>query len=309
MFSGMHYVYQVYKEKSFSKAAQKLYISQPSLSASIRKVEEKVGYPLFDRTTKPISLTLCGKKYIQSVEQIQAIEQEFTDYLNDWQEANIGHLTIGGTSLFCSLVFPPLMANFTQKYPNIELTLIEDSTANLEQMVLDGTIDIILANDQLDENFFASKLFSREHLLLAVPKDLPINEELSDYQLISRKNQPLEVEAVAPVDLTLFKELPFILLKQENDSRKRSIELCNYYGFEPKILFEVDQQLTSYMIVSSGLGIAFIGELLISKLPISDAFVYYRLAPEFSQRKINFYWKKGKYLNPVMKKFLEEAQL
>ena len=70
MFQGMEYVYQVYKDKSFSKAAANLFISQPSLSANVKRVEKKVGFPIFDRSTKPLSLTECGKEYIRCVEEI-----------------------------------------------------------------------------------------------------------------------------------------------------------------------------------------------------------------------------------------------
>ena len=66
MFSGMNYVYEVYKEQSFSKAAENLYISQPALSSMIKKIETKIGMPLFDRSTSPIQLTECGKKYIKT---------------------------------------------------------------------------------------------------------------------------------------------------------------------------------------------------------------------------------------------------
>ena len=61
MFQGMDYVYEVYCEKSFSKAAEKLFVSQPALSASIKKTEKKIGLPLFDRSTSPIQLTPAGK--------------------------------------------------------------------------------------------------------------------------------------------------------------------------------------------------------------------------------------------------------
>ena len=55
MFQGMEYVYEVYKEKSFSKAAANLFISQPSLSANVKRVENRIGYPIFDRSTKPLN--------------------------------------------------------------------------------------------------------------------------------------------------------------------------------------------------------------------------------------------------------------
>lgn len=66
MFNGMKYVYEVYKERSFSNAARNLYISQPALSGMIKKIEKNIGMPLFDRSTTPIQLTECGKKYIKN---------------------------------------------------------------------------------------------------------------------------------------------------------------------------------------------------------------------------------------------------
>ena len=70
MFEGKKYVYEVYKTRSFSKAAANLYISQPSLSATIKKIEARLGTPIFDRSTSPIMLTECGEKYIHYVEHL-----------------------------------------------------------------------------------------------------------------------------------------------------------------------------------------------------------------------------------------------
>ena len=76
MFQGMEYVYEVYLEKSFSKAAEKLFISQPSLSANVKRVEHHIGYPIFDRSTKPLSLTECG------------VMREQTDISGDKEQEN-----------------------------------------------------------------------------------------------------------------------------------------------------------------------------------------------------------------------------
>ena len=86
MFQGREYVYAVYREKSFSRAAQKLFISQPSLSAAVKRAEDRIGYPVFDRSTKPLKLTECGEKYIAAVEKMLAAEQEFYHYINDLGE-------------------------------------------------------------------------------------------------------------------------------------------------------------------------------------------------------------------------------
>ena len=78
----MHYVYEVYKEMNFSKAASNLFISQPSLSAAVKKAENQIGFPIFDRSSNPIQLTELGKEYIRSIETIMEIENSFQNYVN-----------------------------------------------------------------------------------------------------------------------------------------------------------------------------------------------------------------------------------
>ena len=112
MFQGMHYVYEVYKEMSFSKAARNLFISQPSLSAAVKKAEKQIGFPIFDRSSNHIQLTELGKEYIRSIEIIMDVETGFQNYINDMKELKSGTIAIGGTNLFASYVLPPLLSRF-----------------------------------------------------------------------------------------------------------------------------------------------------------------------------------------------------
>ena len=183
MFSGMNYVYEVYKEKSFSKAAENLYISQPALSAMIKKVETKVGMPLFDRSTTPIQLTDCGKKYIKTAEKIMDLEDEFAYYVGNMHELKTGHLSLGGSYLFSSFIFPPLIEKFRAAYPNVKVSLFEGHTPLLEQKLFAGELDIIIDNYLLDESIYEKKQFMEEHLLLAVPASFDSNKRAGKYQL------------------------------------------------------------------------------------------------------------------------------
>ena len=145
----MEYVYQVYKEGSFLKASEKLFISQPSISASVRRIEERIGCQLFDRSVKPLQLTECGARYISCVEKIMALEHEFSEYVNDWDGLKRGKLILGGSSLFSSLVLPPLMAVFRQKYPQIQVELVEETTAKGRASVAPSTeprMDILMVS-------------------------------------------------------------------------------------------------------------------------------------------------------------------
>ena len=77
------------------------------------------------------------------------------------------------------------------------------------------------------------------------------------------------------------------------------------HHFHPRVLFELDQQMTSYNVTCSGMGISFIGDLLISLVPPNPNVVYYRLEEKDSLRNIYFYWKKGRYISHTMSAFLD----
>lgn len=309
MFRAMEYVYAVYKEKSFSQAAQKLFISQPSLSATVKREESSVGYPIFDRSTKPLSLTEPGKKYIQTVERILAVQNEFSEYINDWGNLKIGNLVLGGSSLFSSWVLPPLMGDFTQKHSMVHLELVEASTVKLEKMLQEGEVDLVMDNSELDEQTYERQIFRKEYLVLAVPRGLEVNKGLEPFQITSDAIRDLSFleDGVEAVDLRHFANESFILLKPGNDTRARAMELCSLGNFTPNIIFELDQQMTSYNITCSGMGISFISDTLISRVPMLADVVYYKLPVENSSRNLYFYWKRGRYVTKIMKEFLESA--
>ena len=104
MFDGKEYIYAVYEEKSFSKAAQKLYITQPALSTAVKKVETRLGRPIFDRSTSPIGLTPSGEIYIDAIEKLYDLEENTVNQLNNLNGLLTGRLNIGGSIFFLSLI-------------------------------------------------------------------------------------------------------------------------------------------------------------------------------------------------------------
>lgn len=310
MFLGKEYVYEVYKERSFSRAAKNLYISQPSLSATIKRIENKIGFPVFDRSISPIGLTECGKEYISAIEAILNTEHNFESYVAELKNLQTGTLSIGGSNLFTSYVLPPLIAEFKKKYPLIQINLVEDSTEHLESRLLSGSLDFIIDNSTLSEALFDQFYYQTEHLLIAVPSEYPVNKELSDYQIpIHDIHSGAYLDSALPVaPLESFKDYPFILLKPNNDTQKRGLKLCKAHGFNPDVIFLLDQQSTAYNIACSGMGICFVSDTLIRKSYYQPNVFYYKLDEETSTRQIFFYSKKNKYLNYAMKAFLKLIQ-
>lgn len=306
MFVWKKYVYEVYKERSFTKAAQNLYISQPSLSARIKKIEEIIGEPLFDRSTTPLQLTEVGKVYIEAAEEITQIEQRVENYINDLAGLKTGNLAVGASTLFAAYVVPSLITQFNQKFPDVHIQLIEGNTAELEEMLGSNALDFVIDNYHYDSILYNKELYCEENILLAVPKHFSVNEELETYQLSYEniKNKKYLNQKYPAVPLDRFAELPFIMLTQGNDTRTRGDRLCRNVGFKPNIVLEFNQQSTAYMASSTQLGATFISDILVSQLPTFENLVYYKLDGEEAKRKVFFYYKTHKYKTRVMEEFI-----
>ena len=306
MFVWKKYVYEVYKERSFTKAAQNLYISQPSLSARIKKIEEIIGEPLFDRSTTPLQLTEVGKVYIEAAEEITQIEQRVENYINDLAGLKTGNLAVGASTLFAAYVVPSLITQFNQKFPDVHIQLIEGNTAELEEMLGSNALDFVIDNYLYDSILYNKELYCEENILLAVPKHFAINEELGMYQLTYKniKNKNYLNQKYPAVPLGRFADLPFIMLTQGNDTRTRGDRLCRNVGFKPNIVLEFNQQSTAYMASSTQLGATFISDILVSQLPAFENLVYYKLDGEEAKRKVFFYYKTHKYKTRVMEEFI-----
>ena len=306
MFVWKKYVYEVYKERSFTKAAQNLYISQPSLSARIKKIEEIIGEPLFDRSTTPLQLTEVGKVYIEAAEEITQIEQRVENYINDLAGLKTGNLAVGASTLFAAYVVPSLITQFNQKFPDVHIQLIEGNTAELEEMLGSNALDFVIDNYHYDSILYNKELYCEENILLAVPKHFAINEELGMYQLSYKniKNKNYLNQKYQAVPLGRFADLPFIMLTQGNDTRTRGDRLCRNVGFKPNIVLEFNQQSTAYMASSTQLGATFISDILVSQLPTFENLVYYKLDGEEAKRKVFFYYKTHKYKTRVMEEFI-----
>ena len=306
MFVWKKYVYEVYKERSFTKAAQNLYISQPSLSARIKKIEEIIGEPLFDRSTTPLQLTEVGKVYIEAAEEITQIEQRVENYINDLAGLKTGNLAVGARTLFAAYVVPSLITQFNQKFPDVHIQLIEGNTAELEEMLGSNALDFVIDNYHYDSILYNKELYCEENILLAVPKHFAVNEELGMYQLSYKniKNKNYLNQKYPAVPLGRFADLPFIMLTQGNDTRTRGDRLCRNVGFKPNIVLEFNQQSTAYMASSTQLGATFISDILVSQLPAFENLVYYKLDGEEAKRKVFFYYKTHKYKTRVMEEFI-----
>ncbi|MDF3003696.1 MAG: catM 1 [Oscillospiraceae bacterium] len=300
------YVYAVYQEKNFSKAAEKLFISQPAISAAIKKAEKEIGLSLFNRNTNPVQLTPAGEYYISCVEKIIAVEQEMEKHFKEMVGEHLGTLRIGGSTYFCAHIIPSLLMEFKRAYPEYEVDLLEGNAIELKANLGEGNLDFLIEVDSLDLKAYASKVLAQENVILAVPREYKINDYLASYRLTFEqvKNRYYYSPECLSTNMEYFKDEPFIFLKKGNDSYMRGMKMCLSAGFKPKISMYVDQLLTSYYISCSGKGIAFIRADISQYVEPTDKVYFYKINDAAATRNILLYYKKSSSMSKSSRSFL-----
>lgn len=310
MFSKYEYAYAVYKEQSFTRAAQKLFISQPSLSAAIKNIENKVGAPLFERGTGGVRLTEIGKEYILCAEQIMSAENDFKRKINDIYSLETGSIAVGGTNYLSSYVLPQIITGFSSLYPHIEVNLIEANSQSLGKMLRDEEIDIVIDSfDGIGEQYEGYPLV-KERILLCVPSSFAVNEGLEDYRVTPEMLQSGRdmIETIPFVPMERFKNESFILLKNGNDMRYRATKIFSSCGITPKVLFSVDQLNISYALSESGTGLCFVTDTLVRYGGVRGNVSFYNVGEADGSRTLYIAYKRGKYCTRAMREFIDLAR-
>ena len=306
MTNYKEYIYAVYQEKSFSKAAKKLYVSQPWLSATIKKAEQELGLPIFDRSTNPISLTEAGQYYIEKFEEITAIETEMHEHFKQMRDVGRTELHIGSSMFFCTYVLPSLMNEFQFLYPQVTLTLTEGGNKTLLEKLMNGRLDFLLEAEHPANSRIHSIPWASEEIVLAVPAGNPVNERLEQYRYSfgAFLERTQTGNRRPPVPLEGFAQENFLLLKEGNDIHQRSLQLCKNAGFTPHVSLYLAQMMTAYYLVLEGQGITFLRSTIPAHVTPTDKVVFYQLDDSLAVRSIYLsYTQQNK--NPVKQHLID----
>lgn len=166
----------VASEKSFSRAAEILFVSQPSLSKQIKNLENRLGILLLNRENNTISLTEGGKIFLQYSERILALCEESCRALNDVKNGDRGNLTVGASQTIGTYLMPRVLALFAQNYPQISIKVQVNSTRIIAKNVVNREIDIAVVGGEIPEELKKNieiEKFVEDELILIIPKSHP----------------------------------------------------------------------------------------------------------------------------------------
>ena len=309
LFRKKDIITAIYREGGFSKAAKKLHIAQPSLSVMVSGVEQEIGSQLFDRSVSPVRLTQVGEKYIECCENISLIEEDFINYLNEIHGLEIGEISIGGSALYISSVVPHILNEFSGRHPSIKIQLYDLDTPALIRMLLSGDIDIAIDNLPADVEKLDKHYLGTEILLIAVPKEYSINEQLKEFAYSADDIiKGMHIAHTRPylISFRAFRNQPFILLQESFDTRKRCEAVFEDYGAEISAVYELNQLQSAFGMAASGLGITVISDTLVRQTEDrAGNMLYYAVAsPEFT-RDVFYYTRKNRMLAKDLQEILD----
>lgn len=304
-FREIAMILAVGEELSFTRAAEKNYISQPALSKIVRKVEKNLGTAIFDRGSSPLRITPEGQRFIEYFRRLEQVRHELEKYCESLRRQKKADLVIGAPSFFCTYVLPPLVASFQMEHPDFSAKLIETNDAELRELLRAGVLDLGLTVEENMPADLQSFALKSESIVLAAPRANPINARLRDFALDESDFHGGLVNEDAPcVSIGVFAGERFLFLKPGNDIRARGLKICHDAGFEPQIVMELDQLLTAYRLAEAGLGVAFIRASIPCYAGFSPDLCLYRLDHSNTQRQIRVVFNERTLANERQKNFI-----
>jgi LysR family hydrogen peroxide-inducible transcriptional activator len=163
----LEYVIAVGELKCFSAAAEKCAVSQPSLSAQVRKIEEWAGIKLFERTTRRVIVTEVGQRFIEHAQRVLAEVRELAVAAEPVRRPFGGTLRLSAIATLGPYFFPRVLGHLKSTYPDLAIVLGEGKTADLLLRLRDGTLDAVLLSPPFEDDAFESISIFREPFLVA----------------------------------------------------------------------------------------------------------------------------------------------
>lgn len=229
---------EVVEDKHFTTAAAELNISQSSLSKHIKALEDELGVKLLDRSTRSVMLTEAGSEFFSFACSVVESYNKLQIKMNEYKDISKKTLHIGTIPVMSQYGISPLIANFTKKYKDIDISIIEGRSPEILELLETSKIDVsFIRTVSLPGSEYNITPLIDDTLVMVVPKGHPFAKRSS-------------------VDLSEAAHENFILLDSGRGIYDLCMEACKEAGFEPHVLFEYTRIETIISVVSEGIGVS-----------------------------------------------------
>lgn len=295
------YILTVAAEENITRASEKLFIAQPSLSQAIKKIEDEVGFPLFTRVKNRIKLTEEGEIFVEAGNQIKKTVRDLQNKLHEHEQLSFGHLAVGiPYHLGGAFLIPDVLAIFRKKYPNVRIDLHENTSTELEHMIINGSVDIAILALPLNNPGIHYEPFITSRMMLVMAKDNPLCTQAYGKGV---------GEQYLYFDLRNAAKEPFIIGKLGQRSRSVTELIFRKACISPRIVLYSKNIDTMKKMAAAGLGLAIVPEqyLKCDKCRATANFYYLDGSQDYSW-SIAVAFSNSAYLSPAAKQFIEILQ-
>lgn len=235
----LRYLVALAEERHFTRAAAREHIAQPALSQQIRRLEDEAGVALVERTTRHVALTGAGELLVARARRILAELDAARGELEALRGVRTGHLTIGVTHTMGPVDVSLLLALFRQRHPAVELTVREETSDDLAQMVRVDAIDLafLSVTERIKSHGLALHQLVSEELVVILPRG---------HRLARRRT--LRMRELA--------EEEFVSFREGARLRELLVTAGQEAGFQPRVTLESNDSQRVRRLVSRGLGVA-----------------------------------------------------
>ena len=282
----IQYFTEVVNQGGFSKAAEHLFVSQPTISNVVKDLEKELDAQLLIRTTRKLELTDTGKLLYHYGEQISQLYRQFYQELDDIKDSNSGTIKMGIFSSVGTKILIRIMSAFYKQHPNVTIRFVEDGEANLKNALYNGELDLIVLEESKNEplNYIP---FLKGELRLLVHNSHPLaNKEMVEWEeLINEK---------------------FIIFHEGFAVRRFITQECQRVGFTPNIICETSQWKFIFEMVSSNMGISILPQSNLTELYVSHMGI--KVLPLINQKvhwQIGIAWRKDGYISYATREWIQ----
>ncbi len=243
------YVKTIAEEKNISKAAQKLFVAQPSLSQSLQRIEDSLGTRLFNRTAGGLTPTYAGERYYQIAAQILKMYNDFETEVSDINNLKTGRIHLGITTHLGTIVISRILPIFHSLCPNVEVYVSEENSATLDQKILSGELDFAVMHApaaQERQPLINYELLQNDPFIIALKQGHP---------LISRAKS-VDGFPYPVLDIRLLKDEHFLMLHKQQRIRQITDVVLKKAGItQPSILLTLRNYETAQLLAAQGMGV------------------------------------------------------
>jgi DNA-binding transcriptional LysR family regulator len=278
-FHQLKSFYYVANYLNFSKAAEKVSLSQPAVSRQIEALESYYKLPLFNRSGRKVELTDAGRRLLQYAEKILLLTDETKKAMNALTNLETGEIKVGACTTVGNYILPGLIVDFQNKYENIKVDLFIDKTDFIIEKLKNGELDVAITAKSDHDPDFNYKAILKDEILLITNKDFPDDPGVTSLQKLQNET--------------------FFLRKKGSNTREYIDHLFDIFQFKPIKIIEFDSSEAIKQAVVNGKGIGFISEQIV-KNELNLGLIKCIKIHETSYRTFSLIFPKEKFISPSL---------